>query len=64
MIVCSCNVISDNDVKAACSAPEGPRTMAQIYQCLGHEPNCGRCAPTIRGIMREGANGGCRQQAS
>lgn len=52
MIVCSCNVLSDGDVKA-CLAPGAacPRTPAQVYRCLGCAPNCGRCATTIRAIM-------------
>lgn len=52
MIVCSCNILSDRDVKA-CLAPGAgcPRTPAQVYRCLGCSPNCGRCAATIRAIM-------------
>ncbi len=52
MIVCSCNVLSDNDVRG-CLNPgaECPRTPAQVYRCLGCSPQCGRCARTIRSIM-------------
>jgi bacterioferritin-associated ferredoxin len=54
MIVCSCNVLSDGDVKACLNpGPECPRTPAQVYRCLGCSPNCGRCAATIRIIMEE-----------
>ncbi len=53
MIVCSCNVLSDGDVLAACCnpGPDCPRTPAQVYQCLGCRPECGHCARTIRSIM-------------
>ena len=52
MIVCSCNVLSDGDVKACLGPGPGcPRTPAQVYRCLGCSPNCGRCARTIRAIM-------------
>jgi bacterioferritin-associated ferredoxin len=52
MIVCSCNVLSDGDVKACLNpGPDCPRTPAQVYRCLGCSPNCGRCATTIRSIM-------------
>jgi bacterioferritin-associated ferredoxin len=52
MIVCSCNVLSDGDVKACLHpGPDCPRTPAQVYRCLGCSPNCGRCASTIRAIM-------------
>jgi bacterioferritin-associated ferredoxin len=52
MIVCSCNVLSDGDVKACLRPGPGcPRTPAQVYRCLGCSPSCGRCAQTIRNIM-------------
>jgi bacterioferritin-associated ferredoxin len=52
MIVCSCNVLSDGDVKACLRPGPGcPRTPAQVYRCLGCSPNCGRCVRTIREIM-------------
>jgi bacterioferritin-associated ferredoxin len=54
MIVCSCNVFSDHDVRKACStAQQPPRTPGQVYGCLGCSPQCGRCAQTIRKIMDE-----------
>ena len=53
MIVCSCNVLSDHDVRAAIGAEETPRTTGQVYGCLGCSPQCGRCARTIRRIMDE-----------
>jgi bacterioferritin-associated ferredoxin len=54
MIVCSCNVLTDHDVRATLSAAEAaPRTTGQVYDCLGCSPQCGRCARTIRRIMDE-----------
>jgi bacterioferritin-associated ferredoxin len=54
MIVCSCNVFSDQDVRGALSAGEAsPRTTCQVYHCLGCSAQCGRCARTIRRIMNE-----------
>ena len=53
MIVCSCNVLSDNDVRTAVKTTENVRTAGQIYGCLGCSPQCGRCATTIRRIMDE-----------
>jgi bacterioferritin-associated ferredoxin len=50
MIVCSCNVFSDLEVRAAFSMADRP-TMAQVYRHLGHEPTCGRCVHTIREMM-------------
>ena len=52
MIVCSCNVLSDNDVRSAVQS-EAPRSTSQVYGCLGCSAQCGRCARTIRRIMNE-----------
>lgn len=63
MIVCSCNILSDGDVKACLGPGPGcPRTPAEVYRCLGCSPNCGRCARSIRAIMDQalrGANEAC-----
>jgi bacterioferritin-associated ferredoxin len=59
MIVCSCNVISDHDVRSAVNAAEDlPRNAKQIYGCLGCSAECGRCARTIKTIIDE-ALGAC-----
>ena len=52
MIVCSCNVLSDKQVRAAIADPEASvRTAGQVYRCLGCSPQCGRCARTIRKLI-------------
>jgi bacterioferritin-associated ferredoxin len=51
MIVCSCNVLSDHDVRAVIGAEQTPRTTGEVYGCLGCSAQCGRCARTIRRIM-------------
>ena len=54
MIVCSCNVLTDDDVRSALSASgDLPRTARQVYGCLGCSAQCGRCAGTIRRLMDE-----------
>ena len=64
MIVCSCNVLSDEDVRAAVTtAAELPRTARQVYGCLGCSAECGRCARTIRRIMNE-ALGACARECA
>nr|WP_244742906.1 (2Fe-2S)-binding protein [Mesorhizobium sp. L-8-10] len=52
MIVCSCNVLSDRDVCSVVEA-EQPRSISQIYGCLGCSARCGGCARTIRRLMDE-----------
>ncbi len=54
MIVCSCNVLTDHDVRSALSSEDAvPRTTGEVYHCLGCSAQCGRCALTIRRIMDE-----------
>ena len=59
MIVCSCNVLSDHEVRAAVHTST-PRTTGQVYGCLGCSAQCGRCALTIRKIMDEALDGASR----
>src|SRR5512142_733361 len=61
MIVCSCNVISDQDIRHAVStADELPRSAKEVYGCLGCSAACGRCARTIKTIVDE-ALGPCTE---
>lgn len=54
MIVCSCNVLSDHDVRNAVSAAADlPRNTKQVYDCLGCGVECGRCARTVKSIIDE-----------
>ena len=60
MIICSCNVLTDHEIRLAVSSAEArPRTAGQVYGCLGCSPQCGRCARSIKRIMDE-ALGCCR----
>ncbi|WP_213769538.1 (2Fe-2S)-binding protein [Bradyrhizobium sp. dw_78] len=61
MIVCSCNVLTDHDVRNAVSGSEDiPRNAKQLYGCLGCSAECGRCARTLKSILDE-ALGGCAE---
>jgi bacterioferritin-associated ferredoxin len=61
MIICSCNVLSDQDVRSAVAA-DTPRSTRQVYGCLGCSAQCGRCARTIRRLIDEAL--GCARGAS
>jgi bacterioferritin-associated ferredoxin len=51
MIVCSCNVFSDHQLRSAVAkATQRPR-MSQIYGYLGGSPQCGQCAHTIKRMI-------------
>jgi len=58
MIVCSCNVFSEHEVRRALARAVRPPRVSQVYACLGYARQCGRCARTIKKIMDEdSANG-------
>ena len=52
MIVCSCNVISDHQVRSV-TAEYAVRATSEVYRCLGCSAACGRCVRTIRDIIDE-----------
>lgn len=52
MIVCSCNVLSDAQIRTTIGdEAANPRTPGQVYRCLGCSPQCGRCARTIKAML-------------
>jgi len=56
VIVCSCNVLSDHAVRRSASERGAcPFRLADVFADLSCRPQCGRCAQTIRRIVRESA---------
>jgi bacterioferritin-associated ferredoxin len=53
VVVCSCNVFSDHEVRSAVKAIAHRPRMSQLYACLGCRAQCGRCARTIKRIIDE-----------
>jgi bacterioferritin len=54
MIICSCNVLSDHAVRELAERQDGAlRSASEVYTCFGCSAECGRCARTIRGILRD-----------
>ncbi|MGH6847802.1 MAG: (2Fe-2S)-binding protein [Methylocella sp.] len=53
MIICSCNVLTDIEIRAALNSRACPRTPFAVYKCLGCGLNCGRCIATVRTIINE-----------
>jgi bacterioferritin-associated ferredoxin len=56
MIVCSCTMITSNDIAEAVSAlrtadPFVVLTPGSIYRQLGKRPSCGGCLPLITQLM-------------
>src|SRR6516225_11986166 len=53
MIVCSCNVFSDHQVRSVVAKETRRPRMSEVYAGLGCSAQCGRCAHTIKRIMDE-----------
>ena len=53
MIVCSCNVLTDVDIRASIATLDGPRRVCDVYASLGCAPKCGGCAGTICTLISE-----------
>jgi bacterioferritin-associated ferredoxin len=50
MYICLCNGLTDRDVRANC---ESGRSVAMVYRSLGCEPQCGKCVPYVRQMLRQ-----------
>lgn len=58
MYVCLCNGFTCRDVRKA--AADGAASVVGVHRALGTMPQCGRCGPTILGLVEE-AHGQRRQ---
>src|SRR5262245_3316568 len=67
MIVCSCNVFSDQQLRSTVARATQRLQVSQIYNRLGSSVQCGRCAPTrimeqiaacVKSASRKRAGGG------
>lgn len=55
MIVCSCNVLSDRDVRETVgSRPDRP-SVGSVFRSMGCEAKCGRCVRSIVAIVDQHA---------
>jgi bacterioferritin-associated ferredoxin len=53
VIVCSCNVLSDGQVRSAIGSAASHARMSYVYASLDCVAKCGRCANTIKIILEE-----------
>jgi len=63
MIICSCNVFSEQQVRSALAKAKQMR-MSQVYAYLGRSAQCGRCAHTIKEIMGSKSRSGVSVMSS
>jgi bacterioferritin-associated ferredoxin len=55
MILCSCNVLSDRDVRESLSARQDRPSVAAVFRNMGCEAKCGRCVRSIVAIVDQHA---------
>jgi bacterioferritin-associated ferredoxin len=52
MYVCLCNALTDRDLHPHTAA--GTSSVSMVYQACGCRPQCGKCVPFVRQMLREG----------
>ena len=52
MIVCSCNLLSDTQVRSTVASGATRPRMSYVYASLGCTAQCGRCVRTIKAFLR------------
>jgi bacterioferritin-associated ferredoxin len=55
MYVCLCNALTDSDL--APHTVSGTSSVSMVYQACGCRPQCGKCVPFVRQMLREGCDG-------
>jgi bacterioferritin-associated ferredoxin len=56
MILCSCNMITDRDVRASVKPCGASADRARdVFKYKGCAPNCGRCVRNIQGLCEREA---------
>jgi bacterioferritin-associated ferredoxin len=53
VIVCSCNVLSETQIRSVVATTTPRLRMSYIYDSLGCKAKCGRCAHTIKVMFDE-----------
>ncbi|HTV87856.1 MAG TPA: (2Fe-2S)-binding protein [Stellaceae bacterium] len=55
MYICLCNALTDRDIRAQTAGGAG--SVAMVYRGCGCQPQCGKCVPLVRQLLREGDTG-------
>lgn len=51
MYVCICNPMTDKQIRQVLES--GARTTGEVFRHFGHKVQCGKCVPTVRGMVEE-----------
>jgi bacterioferritin-associated ferredoxin len=55
VIVCSCNVLSDSQVRSTIASARHCERVKHVYASLCCTAKCGRCVRTIKAILEAGS---------
>ena len=61
MYVCLCNALTDRDLRPHTLG--GSPSVSMVYRACGCQPQCGKCVPFIRQMLRDGADAGSGEGA-
>ena len=51
MYICLCNAITDREFRA--HAADECSTVSAVYRSLGTKPQCGKCVPYVKQLLRQ-----------
>ena len=54
--ICLCNALTDRDIRPHTAAAGG--SVSMVYQACGCRPQCGKCVPFVRQMLRERGEAG------
>ncbi len=54
MYICLCNALTDRDLRQHTAT--GGCSVSMVYRACGCQPQCGKCVPFVRQMLREGAD--------
>ena len=52
MYVCLCNALTDRDLHPHTAG--GNCSVSMVYRACGCQPQCGKCVPFVRQMLRQG----------
>lgn len=61
MYICLCNALTERDLRPHTIGDVG--SVAMVYRACGCRPQCGKCVPWVRQMLREGAAAATSRQA-
>lgn len=60
MYVCLCNALTDRDVRPHTG---GSLSVSMVYRACGCQPQCGKCVPFVRQMLRDSGEAATPGQA-